>query len=150
MEFDNGAQKTTYERVRQFLAELYGDAVVVGDEGPYFLLPGDSAFVTVAVEAWADDAGVQVMSFLVTEIDPSDYLEEFLLRANYDLAVAGFGVDGEGDVFYKQTLVGSTLDKHELDVAVNLVLGIADAYDDEIISRFGGLDARTRIARASS
>ena len=90
------------------------------------------------------------MSFLVTEIDPSEDLDEFLLRANHDLAVAGFGVDGEGDVFYKQTLVGSTLDKHELDVAVNLVLGIADEYDDEIVNRFGGLDARTRIVRASS
>jgi hypothetical protein len=49
-----------------------------------------------------------------------------------------FGVDKDGDIIFEHTIVGSTIDKEELKSSVKAVLSVADHYDDDIVSRWGG------------
>jgi hypothetical protein len=47
-------------------------------------------------------------------------------------------LDKSGDVTFEHNIVGSTCDKNELKASIMAVVGTADRYDDQIVSRWGG------------
>ena len=73
----------------------------------------------------------------------SDLLH-YLLRENEQLRFGAFGVDSDNDICYSHTVVGSTIDKEELQACVMAVVAMADKYDDEIVGRWGGQRAIDR------
>jgi Putative bacterial sensory transduction regulator len=65
-------------------------------------------------------------------------LLNYLLRENHEMRFGAFSVSKGGDIVFEHTIVGSTIDKKELESSVLAVLEIADKYDDEIVERWGG------------
>lgn len=71
-------------------------------------------------------------------------LMRYLLRENLDIVFGAFGVDDDGDIAFEHTIPAATIDKEELRASVMAVVFIADRYDEEITSGWGGLRATDR------
>lgn len=146
MQFANDAQRSSYELVDRYLRELFGDAVDVDSTAPAFTISEGSAVATIAVRPWREwSATVESYSSVVTGLDHTAELCEFLLAENADLLFGAFALK-DGTVILKHSVVGDSdkLDPTELESSVRAVLTLADEYDDEIVERFGGLRAIDR------
>jgi hypothetical protein len=145
MEFKNQAQKETYEKVKGWMAEIFGEMVRNYDEAPSFSVKVGSSLTYVNVYAWGDDrATIQCFSWVVTGADVDEELWRFLLRENYDMRFGAFGIDDDKDIFFKHSLMGNAADKAALKAAIMAVAYTADDYDDKIRQRWGGLRSDDR------
>lgn len=146
MEFKTDAHRACYEKIHQWLKELYGEEGVRPRTDATMLgLVRGSAYITVLI--WANgeqDAWVTTRSWVVTKVEITPDLAKFLLRKNYDMTLGAFGIDDAGDIFFEHTILGSSCDKAQLRNSVGGVAHVADAYDDEIVSRWGGQRAADR------
>jgi hypothetical protein len=138
-EFKNTYQKECYEKVGKFCQELYGEMAHTYDERPQFSIRFGSAIVIVYVQDWGDDdSTVSVYSWVIKGAEMTSELMSYLLTKNYDIRFGAFSIDSDGDIHFEHTIVGSTLDKGELQASIMGVANIADSYDDEIQQRWGG------------
>ncbi|GAB4122270.1 MAG: YbjN domain-containing protein [Roseiflexaceae bacterium] len=145
MEFKNQVQKETYEKVKGWMTEIFGEMVRNYDETPSFSVKVGSSLTYVNVYAWGDDrATIQCFSWVVTGADVDEELWRFLLRENYDMRFGAFGIDDDKDIFFKHSLMGNSADKAELKAAIMAVAYTADDYDDKIRQRWGGLRSDDR------
>jgi hypothetical protein len=143
MEFQSNAQKNCYERIVPWMETLF-DAVKFEDE-PLFIVTIGSAVASTRVVPWdEDDALITTRSFVVTDVDVTPELSYYLLRANNGINFGRFALDGENDIVFEHSLVGSTCDEIELKHSVTTVIRLADDYDDEIVARWGGQRALER------
>jgi hypothetical protein len=139
MEFENAAQKACYEKVRVWMAELFGEMARTSDDMPSFQLTLGSAWVMVTVFPWGDDdASITARSWVVRGAEITSDLQQYLLRQNDSMRFGAFGLDKDNDIFFEHTIVGSSVDKQELKASVLGVLSTADRHDDQIRSRWGG------------
>ena len=140
MEFKTDAHRACYEKAGQWMRELYGEENVrVREDSTTYGLWRGSAYVTVLI--WPNgeqDAWISIRSWIVTKIEQSPDLWQFLLRKNYDMTIGAFSIDDAGDILFEHTILGSTCDKAELRASVGGVGYVADKYDDEIVGRWGG------------
>jgi hypothetical protein len=140
MEFKTPAQQAIYEKVRPLVSELFGEMASVRDDRPTFGLQFGSAWVQTWVSAWGDDdATITTRAWLTTGTELTVDVARFLLTANDDMRLGAFGIDKDGDTFFEHTILGSTVTKVELKTSIRAVATTADEYDDEIVSRFGGI-----------
>ncbi len=147
MEFQTPAQQAVYEKVAPLMKELFGEMASPRDDRPTFGVRFGSAWVQTWVSAWGDDdATITTRSWLTTGTELTADLGRFLLNANGEMRFGAFGIDSEGDSFFEHTILGSTVTKQELRASILAVASTADQYDDEIVSRFGGV----RMADRSS
>lgn len=145
MEFKTEAQKAVWEKTKTYASEIFGEMASIRDDRLTFVVTRGSAFAATIVLPWGDDdATVCTRSYVVTSINKTFELMDFLLSVNNDVRFGAFGLDADGDVFFEHTVVGSTLDKAELRASVMAVLATADSYDDQIVAKFGGLRATDR------
>jgi hypothetical protein len=145
IEFKTEVQKGIYDRIGQYVRELFGEYAQARTDFPSYFLTMGSALVQVLVLPWGDDdAAVNVKSYVVAGAERTPEMLEFLLRENNDLRFGAFGLDKDGDVIFEHTIVGSSCDKHELKASILAVVGTADNYDDKIVSRWGGKRALDR------
>lgn len=139
MEFKNDQQKQTYENVKIWMTELFGEQASVKTDSPTFSIWMGSALVYVNVYSWGDDkATIQCFSWVVTGAELTPDLMQFLLLENNTMRFGAFGIDDENDIFFKHSIAGLTADKSELRAAIMAVANTADEYDDKITSRWGG------------
>jgi len=139
IEFQTEAQKTVYEKIKPWFREMFGDYYSAAEDRPTFWVLIGSAWASTAVYTWGeDDATICTRAWLVTGAELSAELLKYLLNENADMRFGAFGVDGEGDILFEHTIVGSTCDKEELRASVMAVAFTSDKYDDEIVKRFGG------------
>ncbi|MDR7418839.1 MAG: YbjN domain-containing protein [Armatimonadota bacterium] len=145
VQFQTDAQKVVYEKVGQYMKELFGELASARDDVPAYYLWMGSAAVQAFVYAWGDkEAVVNVRSYVVTGAERTPEMLEFLLKENFNMRFGAFGLDKDGDVTFEHNLIGSTCDKNELRTSMMAVLGTADQYDDQIVSRWGGKRAMDR------
>lgn len=145
VEFQTEAQKAIYEKVGQYMKELFGEMTGARTDFPAYFLTMGSAAVQVFILSWGDkEAVVNVRSYVVTGAERTPEMLEYLLRENYDMRFGAFGLDKDGDVTFEHNIVGSSCDKSELRTSVMAVLGTADKYDEEIVGRWGGKRAMDR------
>ena len=145
MKFKSKAHEEVYENVKTYMLELFGEMARPRSEKPIFLLPVGSTLNHIGVLPWGDDdAVVCVRAYVVTGADLNEDLLMYLLRKNDSMRFGAFGVDGDGDIFFEHTIVGSTLDKEELRATTLAVGTTADRYDEEIVGRWGGMRALDR------
>jgi hypothetical protein len=145
VQFSTEAQKGIYDKVGQYMKELFGEYAQARDDYPGYYLTMGSALVHVFVLAWGnDDAAVNVKSYVVTGAERTPEMLEFLLHENNDMRFGAFGLDKDGDVVFEHTIVGSSCEKSELKASIMAVVSVADNYDDKIVSRWGGQRALDR------
>ena len=139
MEFRSEAQKACYEKVAAMMKELFGEFAVPRGDSPMIGVMLGSALAQTGVYAWGeDDAVVCTRAWVVQEAELTPELMKWLLLKNNTMRFGAFGVDDEDDIFFEHSVVGSTCDKNELKASVMAVATVADQYDDEIVSRWGG------------
>lgn len=64
------------------------------------------------------------------------------LTENANFIFGAFGLNPDNTVIYQHTIVGDNVDKQQLRASVRGVADVADDYDDQITSRFGGTTAK--------
>ena len=139
MKFENDAHAKAYERVKLLMAELYGESCSVNDDFPAFALGAGSSQVRVVVLPRDEsDACVQVFAWVVIGAELTPDLMKYLLQKNDETLFGGFGIDSEGDIFFKHAILATDLDKSELRATIGAVRFTADEHDDEIQKRWGG------------
>jgi Putative bacterial sensory transduction regulator len=145
VEFKNEAQQKTYELVKGWMVELFGEMARVNADTPTFSIWMGSALIYVNVYNWGDDkATIQCFAWVVTGAEMTPDLMQFLLRENNTMRFGAFGIDEENDIFFKHSIAGLTADKTELKAAIMAVANTADDYDDKIRSQWGGQRAQDR------
>lgn len=129
----------TRDHVRRLLLKEFG-GVFREHDGEFFGREG-STVVLVRVVPWAAmaDAQVQVVAGIAADIDPTPECLRYLLKENHDFVLGGFALEGDHNIIFKHTIIGSKLDPKELKASVLAVAGTGDKYDDIITSRFGGV-----------
>ena len=138
-EFSTKAQRTCYEKVAGYGRELFGELFRPGEKPPTFYLRFGSAKVGVSVTAWGDDdAVIDVWSWVVTKVEVTDDLMEYLLRENYDRRFGALSLDKDNDIHYCHKIAGASCNKNELKASMMAVATAADEYDDVIKARWGG------------
>ena len=140
MEFETKAQEEVYRKVEGYLKELFGEMVRPMPDKPKFItMPMGSAIAYVGIIPWTEDeAVINIRSYVVTDAEIDDELMHFLLQKNGEVIFGAFGLDSDDDIFFDHTILGSTCDKEEIAHSIMSVLSVADKYDDEIRSRWGG------------
>ncbi len=141
MEFVHEAHEQAYENAKQYLKEAFGEAVHEFEEFPGFAIPYGSAVAFIRVLPWQDEAVVCTRSYVVSGVQHTPELMEFLLRANADFVFGAFGFDEDGDVTFEHTILATEMTPAALRDSVLAVLITADEYDDIIAERFGGSPA---------
>jgi hypothetical protein len=139
MEFQSKVQEDTYNKVLPWMKEIFGDFCVPRTDHPSFATYVGSAYASTAVSPWGDDeAIITTRSWVVTGVELTQELLQYLLRENDTRRFGAFGLDTDNDIFYEHTIVGSTCDRAELKTSVMAVILAADDYDDKISQRWGG------------
>jgi hypothetical protein len=145
MKFETPVQKDCYEKIKIWLNDLYEDVYTPPYDLPVFVLPLGSATATVEVLPWGStEAIISTWSYVVTGVDITQDLMQFLLKQNSEMQFGVFSIDDDGDIRFHTTLVGSTCDQHELQTSVSSVLQTADHFDDTIVATWGGERALDR------
>lgn len=146
MEFRTPAQQACYEKIAPWAKELFGEFAQAREDVPAIAVAVGSAAAQIWVLPWGDDdATISARAYVVSGAELTPELLHYLLRQNADMRFGAFGVDSDGDILFEHTIVGSTCDKEELKASVMAVLMVADKYDDEIVSRWGGQRALDRM-----
>jgi hypothetical protein len=146
IDFESQSQEACYQHVARFLQDSFGDQVWTSPQQPYFVLRQGSAVATIDVQSWNEGSVVKTWSLVVTDIQPTPELYEYLLRLNADQQFGAFALDADNDIVLRHTIIGDTLDPEELRSSVEAIARTADRYDDEIVEKFGGLRAKDREA----
>ena len=140
MKFETTAQKKTYDKVATWIRELWGDKPRAQSNAPIFTVHAGSAVIQVSVKPFGeDDSYVAAISWVVRDVDLEPDLLEYLLRENGHVKFGAFGIDSDDDIFFNHAIVGSTIDKKELETLVVAVAISADEYDDNRPCVFGVL-----------
>lgn len=146
MEFDTAAQEACYNRVMPWMQELFGAFALEFEDYPRVGIAVGSAFAVVSIHPFGDDeATVATRAYVVTGARFDEHLFEWLLHQNDEMRFGSFGIDDDNDIFFKHSLLGTTLDKDELKSSVLSVVMTADSCDDPIIQRWGGKRALDRL-----
>ena len=143
--FETTVQEEIYTKVAQWMQEIFGEEIAVKRERASVTLMYGTAYIVVKVYPWgSDEAVIWTRCFVVTGAEITPECMHYLLRKNADMRLGAFGLDEDNDIFFEYSLVGTTADKKELKEAVKAVAQVADKYDEEIRSRWGGERATDR------
>lgn len=147
MEFQTKAQQDCYDKIAGWMRELFGKFPCARPDVPSLGLFMNSALVEVLIYPWGDDdATVNTRSYVVTDVNLTPDLMQFLLQENFSMQFGAFGIDPDSSIVFEHTIVGSTCDKKELESSVKAVLEVSDQYDDYIVEKWGGKRALDRMA----
>lgn len=148
MDFAHDKHREAYEKTGQYLQTIFGGVLHTFEEVPGFAVPYGSAIAFIRVLSWRDEAVVCTRSYVVTNIEHTPELMEFLLRTNANFVFGAFGFDEDGDITFEHTVLATHMDIDELRDSVHAVLVTADEFDDRITQRFGGMRAldRSRVS----
>jgi hypothetical protein len=139
IKFETSAQQKCYEKVHLWLKEMFGEMVVPRDDIPGFMVPLGSSLTHIFISSWGnDDSTVTALAYVVREVELSNDLMYFLLKEGHKMRFGSFGLDQDDDICFEHTISGGNLDKNELKASVKAVMEIADQYDDQIVSKWGG------------
>ena len=139
MEFANDAHAQAYEHVKTLMTELYGESCSTKTDFPGFSVGAGSTEVNITVLPRSDsDAFIKVFAWVIIGAELNPDLMKYLLLKNSDFVFGGFGLDADGDIFFRHTILATNLDKSELRAAIGAVRFTADEQDDEIQKRWGG------------
>lgn len=147
MQFETVAQHQCYERILPWMENIFAGTLLMLEDEPVFINNFGSAVSSTKVIPWGEaDALIVTRAYVVTNIEITPDLTYYLLRENDGIYFGRFALDSENDIVFEHSLVGSTCDQKELENSVRAVVEFADAYDDEIVSQWGGQRALDRWA----
>src|SRR5262245_5372882 len=131
MDFQTEAQKKVYEKVGAILKEEVGKLAVPREDSPTFAIQRGSAWVQVTITPINEQyTTVRAYSWVVTSVENTAELHQFLLKENLGMRFGAFGIDDVGDVCFTHAILGETLEAPTLMYTLMGVASVADDYDD--------------------
>ncbi len=138
-------------RIGLDLTELYGDAVTPLVGYPEWLLRFGSVVLTITVAACGEDDALICFHFdAVHKPTLSKEVYRELLSGNNNIAFGGWGVDDEGTITFRYTMLASHTDTDLLRWAVDGFVQAVDELDDQLIAKWGGFTAEQALEQAAS
>jgi len=145
MEFQTETQKKVYDKIAGILRDEFGKTATPREDSPSFVMSRGSAFVQLTVTPINEQyTTVRAHSWVVTGVENTPDLLQFLLKENLSMRFGAFGIDDVGDVCFTHAILGETLEAPALMYTLMAVASVADDYDDKIVGRFGGQRAVDR------
>lgn len=139
MEFQTQAQQQGYDRCLSIATQVFGETIRVLDDEPGFVLIQGSTMVVSHVFPWGDDGSVlRTYAPVVVGAEITKELAVFLLQENEKMRFGGFSLGDDGSIYFNHNVVADSIDKDEFKSAVLAVVSTADAYDEQIVERWGG------------
>lgn len=138
----------TRDRVRKFLQQSFA-GVFREAQGAFWGTEG-STMVMVKIAPWSalEDAQVIVVAGIASDVEVTADCMRFLLTENDKFVLGAFALEGDRFIVFRHTILGSQLDKNELEASVRAVAATANAYDDIVTSRWGGVKVRDMASHA--
>ena len=144
MGFEHQVHQETFERIREYLSELFDDPYH-DEESDHFYVRYGTTVLEISVDAYgAEEAMVTIMAYCVQDVEVEEELLVGLLELNHSLVCGSFSLVGT-DIFFSHSLFGRSLDPRDLLRAITAVATVSDDYDDRIVARYGGQTALERI-----
>jgi hypothetical protein len=144
MRFEHPIQQETFERLREYLGELF-DEPYHDEENDHFYVRYGTTVLELSVDAYgSEESVVTIMAYCVQDVEVEADLLAGLLELNHTLVCGAFSLVGT-DIFFSHSLFGRSLDPRDLLRAVTAVATVSDEYDDLITARYGGQTALERI-----
>lgn len=135
-----------YRTVKSHLDELVEEHFDDAEHCDFYLKYG-STVLEISIEPYQeDDAIVEILAFVVQDVEPSFELMRELLHLNSEVSLGAFSVVGR-DVFYSHSFLGRRLQAEQLIASLEIVATIADEYDEQIVQKYGGVTALDSIRR---
>jgi hypothetical protein len=142
--FEHAAQEETFNRVKEYLGELFEEPYHDPDNNHFYVRYGTTV-LEIAVEPYgSEEAMVNIMSYCVQDVELEEELLLGLLELNHQLLCGSFSLVGN-DIFFAHSLFGTSLTPRDLLRAINSVATLADDYDDRLVARYGGQTALEKI-----
>jgi hypothetical protein len=147
--FHTQCQEEVYRQVKSHLDELVDEHFDDSEHCDFYLKYG-STVLEISIEPYQeDDAVVEVLAFCVQGVEPSFELMQELLRLNSEVPLGAFSMVAK-DIFYSHSFLGRRLRPEQLIASLDSVASIADDYDEDLVSRFGGETALERLRRGKA
>ena len=144
MEFENEVHEETFNRLQEYLDELFEEPYHDPDNDHFYVRYGTTV-LEISVQAYGgEEAIVVIMSYCVQEVELAEDLLLGLLELNHQLPCGSFSLVGN-DIFFSHSLFGKSLEPRDLLRAITAVATVADDYDDRIVAKYGGQTALERI-----
>ena len=142
--FHTRGQEEVYRQVNSYLDELVDEHFDDAGHCDFYLKYGTTV-LEISVKPYAeDDAVIEILSFCVHGVTPTEDLMAELLRLNSEVPLGGFSMVG-GDIFFSHSFLGRHLHGEQLIASLDAVASISDDYDDRIVAQFGGSTALERL-----
>ncbi len=152
VKFTNHVQELTYRKVADYLttSKFFKDTVQPISDRPKFELTYGSTKFSISILAWdinpwdvGELAIVRACSCVTVGSRIDAELTEYLLRENLKMRFGAFELGNENQIFFAHNVLGGeNMDLMELQTCILAVVAIADTYDEIIVQRFGGQQAR--------
>lgn len=123
--------------VEQLLKEFCETKDLVVDTDGDVPIRKGSTMYWVSLFEIDDEAQVRVWSFMACDVPETDPLYRHLNEINRGIHYGRVFYE-DGDVVVSTELLAQDLDPRELQNACECVGSISDAYDDDLVARFGG------------
>jgi hypothetical protein len=144
MEFEHEVHEETFNRLREYLSELFEEPFH-DPENDHFYVRYGTTVLEISVDPYGpEEAIVVIMSYCVQDVDLEEDLLLGLLELNHQLPCGSFSLVGN-DIFFSHSLYGRGLEPRDLLRAITAVATVADDYDDRIVARYGGQTALEKI-----
>jgi hypothetical protein len=139
----------TMMKVQRILTGPMGLKVMLEADRFKVSFEDSSTYVQVRVVEWSPDKDgeprslVSVAAPLLRGVTPTPELYEWVARESGDrwfghVEVHNFGENGEVHLTFRHTILGDFLDQPELEAVFWGILSVANTWDDELMTRFGG------------
>ena len=126
-----------YRQVKSYLDELVDEHFDDADHCDFYLKYG-STVLEISIHPYEeDDAVIDVLAFCVQGVDPTFECMQELLRLNAEVPLGAFSMVGR-DIFFSHAFLGRRLRGEQLIASLDSVASIADDYDEQLVSKYGG------------
>lgn len=143
-QFHTQCQEEVYRQVKTYLDELVEEHFDDADHCDFYLKYG-STVLEISIDPYEeDDAVIEILAFVVQGVDPTFELSQELLRLNAQVPLGAFSMI-EQDVFYSHSFLGRRLRPEQLIASLDSVASVADLYDEQLVSKYGGETALERL-----
>lgn len=147
-QFHTKCQEEVYRAVKSHLDDLVEEHFDDAEHCDFYLKYG-STVLEISIEPYEeDDAVIDILAFVVQDVEPSFELMSELLLLNSEVALGAFSVVGR-DIFYSHSFLGRRLQAEQLIASLEIVATIADEYDEQIVQKYGGTTALDSLRRAT-
>jgi len=143
-QFHTHCQEEVYRQVKTYLDELVEEHFDDADHCDFYLKYG-STVLEISIDPYEeDDAVIAILAFVVQGVDPTFELMQELLRLNAEVPLGAFSMVGQ-DIFYSHSFLGRRLRPEQLIASLDSVASVADLYDEQLVSKYGGETALERL-----